>query len=81
MKDTIVYIDLDTNTNKLGKVLATDTLANGVTLYKVIDHEAQAIIWIPDTLVLRAPRSIYEWGGFLITICIRHFDEFSNLIL
>ena len=60
MKDTIIYIDLDTNTNKLGKVLATDTLANGVTLYKVIDHEAQAIVWIPDTLVLRAPRSIYE---------------------
>ncbi len=59
MKNTIVYIDLDTGVHKLGKVLATQT-ANGMTCYKVIDREAGALLWIPQSLVLRAPRNIYE---------------------
>lgn len=59
MKNTIVYLDLDTNARKLGKVLAVQT-SRGLTCYKVIDHEVGAVIWVPETLVLRAPRNIYE---------------------
>lgn len=58
MENTIIYRDPDTNRNRMARVLDKQT-AHGLTCYKVIDHEAKAIIWIPETFVLRAPCSVY----------------------
>lgn len=58
MENYLIYRDPDTNANRMARVLDKQT-ARGLTCYKIIDHEARAIIWIPETFVLRAPYSIY----------------------
>lgn len=58
MENYLIYRDTDTNTNRMARVLDKQT-TRGLICYKIIDHEARAIIWIPETLVLRAPYSVY----------------------